>query len=63
MDEPITYEELQAWQPWVDQYFLDILNGAYNLETAREDITSFRNTKNYTGEVEAFKTTNGSDNK
>jgi hypothetical protein len=40
-----TEEDLQLWYPYVDSYFLDILNGDYDLATAREDLKSLVGSK------------------
>lgn len=51
----IEMEELKAWGSYSDSYFLEVLNGEKSLETAREDIKSFRNSKWYTGTKEEYK--------
>ncbi len=47
-------EELNAWNYALD-YFLDVLNGELSVEEARENLSSFRNNKYYTGTKEEFK--------
>lgn len=49
MSKPFTESELRTWT-YRDAYFVDLLNGDLTLETAREDLLSFRNTANYTGD-------------
>lgn len=34
-----------CWQPYTIDYFIDILNGTYDLETAREDLKSLIGSK------------------
>jgi len=57
MTEPIKFEkeELDAWHEYSLDYFLEVLNGEKSLETVREDLSSFRNSKYYTGTKEEFK--------
>ncbi len=43
-----TVDELQTWSHR-DTYFVQLLNGEISLETAREDLASFRGGKYYTG--------------
>lgn len=52
---PIEKEELRVWNTYIEDYFLDVLNGDTSLEEARENIKSFRNTKQYTGTNPIFK--------
>ncbi len=40
-----TGDDLQLWYPYVESYFLDILNGDYDLQTAREDLKSLIGSK------------------
>ena len=49
-------EEMYAWNGHEGYYFLEVLNGEKSLDTAREDLASFRNSKYYTGTKEEFKT-------
>lgn len=44
-----TEAELQTWT-YRDTYFVQLLNGEISLETAREDLASFRNGEYYTGD-------------
>ena len=50
----IEKEELRAWNYAID-HFLEVLNGEKSVETAREDILSFRNSKYYTGTKSEYK--------
>lgn len=45
-----TTDELQVWGRHIDAYFVQLLNGEISLETAIEDLASFRNGKWYTGD-------------
>lgn len=54
MKDKIEKEELQAWN-YLEDRLLDILNGEYDLEKAREDIKSFRNSEYYTGTNPEYK--------
>jgi hypothetical protein len=47
--------ELRAWGYYLDGYFLDVLNGETSLEEARENLSSFRNSKHYTGSDPKYK--------
>lgn len=47
--DDFTVAELQTWEHR-DTYFVQLLNGEISLETAREDLASFRNGKWYTGD-------------
>ena len=38
----ITMDDLSNWGFRAEEYLLDILRGEYDLDTAREDILSFR---------------------
>jgi len=52
MEKPIKdfeQEELKVWGRHTLSHFTDILNGEVSIETAREDLSGFRNTKHYTG--------------
>lgn len=49
MNKPFTVSELQVWG-YRDDYFIEVLNGEKSLDEAREDLSSFRNTANYTGD-------------
>lgn len=49
VEDKIEEDELIAWNNHMAGYLLDILNGDYDLEQAREDIRSFRGTEYYTG--------------
>ena len=40
-----TEEDLDLWSPYVKSYFIDILNGEYDLNTAREDLRSLIGSK------------------
>ena len=53
-EEIIEKEELKVWQPYIEDHFVDILNGEKPVEVAREDLLSFRNTKHYTGTKTKF---------
>lgn len=55
MRKPFTVSELQTWA-YRDDYFVEVLNGEKSLEEAREDLLSFRNTDNYTGDDPEFMT-------
>ena len=50
MTKPIKFEEEEfgAWHGYALYHFLEVLNGEKSLETAREDLASFRNSKYYT---------------
>ncbi len=50
----IEIEELDAWD-YLKERLLEILNDCYQLEEAREDIKSFRNTEHYRGTKEKYK--------
>lgn len=53
--EKITIEELNAWQPYIAEHLLDILNGEISVEEQADDIRSFRNTIHYTGNESCYK--------
>ena len=53
--EKFEIEEFVAWCGHAETYFLEVLNGEKTIETAREDLASFRNSKYYTGTNEEFK--------
>jgi hypothetical protein len=38
MEKPFTEDDLDACWSWYKSYLVDILNGDYDLETAREDL-------------------------
>jgi hypothetical protein len=38
MEKPFTEEDLDACWSWYKSYLIDILNGDYDIETAREDL-------------------------
>lgn len=40
--EKFTFSDLKNWEPHIESYFLDILNGDYDLNVAIEDLDSFR---------------------
>lgn len=42
-------EELDVWGSHSNHYFWEVLSGEKSLETARDDILSFRNSEYYTG--------------
>lgn len=48
-------EELNAWEPYGREYFIDILNKEKDLDEAINDLNSFRNTKFYTGPDNKYK--------
>jgi len=52
--DKVQEDELDAWGPWVNMHFTNVLNGEYSLEDAVEDIKSFRNEKYYTGTEEKY---------
>ena len=47
-------EELLAWN-YVEEHFIDLLNGEISLEETRENLASFRNSEYYTGTNDKFK--------
>jgi len=57
MTKPIKFEEEEfgAWHGYALYHFLEVLNGEKSLETVREDLASFRNSKYYTGTKEELK--------
>lgn len=48
-------EELEVWQQYLAEYFLEVLNGDKSLEEAQEDLASFRGGKWYTGSNPMYK--------
>lgn len=53
MTEPFEKDELMVWS-YRDDYFIDVLNGELSVEEARENLASFRNTRNYKGNNPKF---------
>jgi len=53
--EKFEKEEFNAWLGHALDYFLEVLNEEKSVETAREDLASFRNSEYYTGTREEFK--------
>lgn len=53
-DKPITVAELGAWGRYINDYFVEVLNGEKTIDTAAEDIKSFRGSQWYTGDDPEF---------
>lgn len=45
LDRPFTQDDLDACWPYAQAYFLQILNGEYDVEVARDDLTGLIGSK------------------
>lgn len=45
LDRPFTQDDLDACWPYARDYFLQILNGEYDVEVARDDLTGLIGSK------------------
>ncbi len=48
-------DELLAWGFILEQFFLDVLNGELPIKECRENLSSFRNSRFYTGSNPKYK--------